>query len=183
LEARPAVPAHAEAFGDLVRRNVDHLRRYLPAVAALRSVEQARVYLAGAADRAARAEAVDWYLFAEGTLCGAVRLNRIEVENRKTSIAYLLDAAHQGRGIVTLAVRAFLGYCFGELGMNRVELMVATENERSIRVAERAGFVREGRLRQAERLDGAFVDLYVYGLLREEFLAGEAVATASCRGT
>jgi ribosomal-protein-serine acetyltransferase len=171
LEARPAVPDQAEALADLVLRNVDHLRQYLPAVAALNSVEKARSHLAGVADRAARAEVLEWYLFAEGVLCGGVRLNKIEVENRKTSIGYLIDAAYQGRGIVTLALRAFLRYCFEALGMNRVELTAATENVRSIRLAERVGFIREGRLREAEWLDGAFVDHFVYGLLRSEFLS------------
>jgi ribosomal-protein-serine acetyltransferase len=38
-------------------------------------------------------------------------------------------------------------------------------------VAERAGFVREGRLRQAERLGGSFAVHYIYGILREEYLS------------
>ncbi len=158
-------------LADLVRRNRDHLRQYLPAVAAIDSVEKARSHLSQVAGRAARAEVLDWHLFADGVLCGAIRLNRIELENRKTSIAYLLDADYQGRGIASLAVRAFLGYCFGELGMNRVDLTCATDNTRSIKVAERAGFVREGCLRQAEWLGGSFVDHYVFGQLRSEYLS------------
>jgi ribosomal-protein-serine acetyltransferase len=171
LEARPAVPADAGAWAEFVRRNADHLRRYLPAVAAMTTVEQTQAHLARVAGRAARGEVLEWYLFADEILCGAVRLNKIEAENRKTSIAYLVGADHQGRGIAALAVRAFLGHCFGELGMNRVELTCATENVRSARVAERVGFIREGRLRQAEWLDASFVDHYVYGLLREDYLA------------
>ena len=169
LKARPAAPADAEALADLARRNADHLRRHLPAVAALHSVEKAQAHLAQVADRASRMEVLDWHLFADDVLCGALRLNKIEVDNRKTSISYLLDAGSQGRGIATLAVRALLEYCFGDLGMNRVELTCATDNVRSIRMAERVGFVREGLLRQAEWLGGAFVDHYIYGLLHSEF--------------
>ena len=169
LVARPAVPADAEALADFVQRNREHLRRYLPAVAALASLEEARSHLAGVADRAGRGEVLEWYLFADGVLCGAARLNKIEMVNRKVSISYLLGADSQGRGFATLTVRALLRYCFEELGMNRVELTCATDNLRSVRVAERAGFVREGVLRQAEWLDGSFVDHYVYGLLHSEF--------------
>jgi ribosomal-protein-serine acetyltransferase len=169
LQARPAVPADAEALADLIRRNEGHLRRYLPAVADMASIELVRSHLAGVADRAARREVLEWYLFADGKLCGAVRLNKIEPENRKASISYLLDADYQGRGIATLAVRAFLGYSFGELALNRVELTCATSNARSISLAERTGFLREGLLREAEFLNGSFVDHYVYGQLRSDF--------------
>ena len=177
LAAHPAVPAHTEALTDLIRRNADHLRQYLPAVAALDSVEEVRAHLALVADRAARSEVLDWHLFAGGLLCGSIRLNRIEPKNRKTSIAYFIDANYHGRGIVTCAVRAILGYCFGELGMNRVELTCATDNVRSIRVAERAGFVREGRLRQAEWLGESFVDHYVYAILLSDYLPTASVSS------
>jgi ribosomal-protein-serine acetyltransferase len=169
LEARPASPADAEAFAALTRRNAEHLRRHLPAVAAIDTVDLARAHLDGVAGRAERGEVLDWLLFADGVLCGAVRLNKIEPQNRKTSIAYLLDEGHQGRGTATLALRAFLAHCFGELGMNRVELTAAVDNERSIRLAERCGLVREGRLRQAELLGGSFVDHFVYAILRSDF--------------
>jgi ribosomal-protein-serine acetyltransferase len=171
LAARPADPAHAEALADFVRRNSDHLRVYLPAVAAIDSVDKARLHLSEAAERAARNEVLEWYLFADGALCGAVRLNKIEIVNRKVSIAYLLGADYQGRGFATLSVRAFLRYCFDDLGMNRVELTCATDNLPSVGVAERAGFVREGVLRQAEWLDGKAADHYVYGILRSDFLS------------
>jgi ribosomal-protein-serine acetyltransferase len=170
LEARPAAPEHAEALADLVQRNTDHLRKHLPAVVEINTTEKAQAHIAGAAGRAERDEVLEWYLFADGVMCGAVRLNKIELANRKVSIAYLLDEAHQGRGIATLALEAFLAYCFGDLGMNRVELTAATDNLRSVRLVERVGFVREGLLRQAEWLGGAFVDHYVYGMLCAEFL-------------
>ncbi len=171
LVARPADLAYAEALADFVQRNNDHLRRYLPAVSAIDSLDKARLHLAEAAGRAARNEVLEWYLFANGDLCGAIRLNKIETLNRKVSIAYLLGADYQGRGFATLCVRTFLRHCFDDLGMNRVELTCATDNLRSVGVAERAGFVREGVLRQAEWLDGKAVDHYVYGILRSDFLS------------
>ena len=71
--------------------------------------------------------------------------------------------------IATCAARSVLVYGFGPLHLNRVELRCASTNERSIRLAERLGFTREGMLRQEEYLNGVFVDHLVYGLLRSEF--------------
>ena len=176
LQARPAAASDAQALADLIRRDADHLRPYLPAlVAALGSAEDARTHFRRVAEQAAREELLEWYVFAGGVLCGAVRLKNIETANRKVSVAYFLAADHQGRGIATRSVRAVLVSCFGELGMNRAELTCATGNGPSVRLAERLGFTREGLLRQAEWLGESFVDHYVYGLLRAEFLATNAV--------
>ena len=140
-------------------------------VAALGSVEDARTHFLRMADLAARGELLEWYLFASGVLCGAVRLKNIDSESRNASIAYFLAAGYEGRGIATQSVRAVLRFAFDALDLNRVELKCATGNGASVRLAERLGFTREGVLRQAEYLEEGFVDLYVFGLLRAEFLA------------
>ena len=58
--------------------------------------------------------------------------------------------------------------------MNRVELRCVPANLPSVRMAERLGFTREGVLRQAELLDGVFMDHAVYGLLRADFNATDS---------
>lgn len=114
-------------------------------------------------------ELFEWHIFADGKLCGAIRLNKIELENRKTSVAYYIGENCQGQGLASSAVRAVIGYCFDKLGFNRIELQCTSSNLASQKVAKRLGFRWEGMLRQAELLDGDYVDLFVYGLLREEF--------------
>src|SRR5437667_277756 len=129
LQARPATASDAQPLADLIRRDADYLRRYLPAmVAALGSAEDARAHFRRVADQAARDELLEWFLFASGVLCGAVRLKNIETLSRKASVAYFLAAGYQGRGIATRSVRAVLAYCFTELHLNRVELTCATDN-------------------------------------------------------
>ncbi len=182
LRALPADLAHAEPLAALVRRNTEHLGRYLPPVAELTTTEAARSHLSDVAGKMARGELLEWYLFADGALCGALRLNNFEPENSKASMAYFLGAEHQGRGIATSAARALLGFGFGDLGLHRVELRCATCNQASIRVAERLKFIREGELRDAERLAGRYVNHYVYGLLQTEFCpepSGEAPSASA----
>ena len=114
-------------------------------------------------------ELFEWHIFAQNKLCGAIRLNKIELGNRKASIAYYIGENCQGQGLASSAVRAVIGYCFEKLGFNRIELQCTSENLGSQKVAKRLGFSWEGMLRQAELLNGSYVDLFVYGLLREDF--------------
>jgi ribosomal-protein-serine acetyltransferase len=158
-------------LAELVRQDNDYLNAWLPKVATLNSVKAAAAHLAASTVRAAAGEVFEWHLFIGDTLCGSVRLKDIDYGDRKAGIGYFVGSRFAGMGIVTGAVRAVLAWCFGPLGLNRVELRCAAGNERSARVAERLGFVREGLLRQDECLHGAFVDHHVYGLLKAEFKA------------
>jgi len=72
---------------------------------------------------------------------------------------------------VTEAVKGALGFVFGPLGAHRVRLECDDTNLRSLRVAERCGFVREGHLRQNHRHADGSVSVsgtLHFGLLRAE---------------
>ena len=81
----------------------------------------------------------------DGTLVGGVA-----VRNRGDRIGDLrwwLYGAHRGHGLATRAVRLLADYALRELNMGRVEARVDPENQRSLRVATRAGLRREGVVR------------------------------------
>ncbi len=84
-------------------------------------------------------------------------------------IGYFVDVAHEGQGYVTEAVQGTLHVLFEDLQAHRVRLRCSDANPRSARVAERCGFLREGHLRQSQKLaDGRVCGEYYYGLLRED---------------
>lgn len=170
----PAQPEHAAALAGFVTHNLDHLRAFLPAVAALATVEDAALYLHAATEWAAQGDVLEWYLFDGDTLCGSIRVKDIDPFDRKGKIGYFLGREYEGRGMMTASMRAVLGHCFSTLQLNRIELRCVATNAPSMTVAHRLGFTREGTLRQDEWLNGAFVDQYVYGLLRAEFLGAGA---------
>ncbi len=61
----------------------------------------------------------------------------------EVEIGFRLAPEYWGRGLATEAVRAVRDYAFEHLGMRRLISMIEPENSRSIRVAEKAGMVRE----------------------------------------
>jgi RimJ/RimL family protein N-acetyltransferase len=117
------------------------------------------------------------FLFAIRPLEGDALLGYIELEgilwmhqHAWLSIA-IGDAAHQGQGYGTEAIGLALRFAFQELNLHRVQLTVFGYNQRAIRVYEKLGFRREGVYREHIQRDGARYDMYLYGILRPEWLA------------
>ncbi len=91
-------------------------------------------------------------------------------ESGVREIGYWLRADARGRGTATSALTLIVAWTFEQPGVARVQLRADPENLASCRVAERAGFIREGVLRQAHwnpRL-GSRRDWAIYSVLRDE---------------
>ncbi len=108
-----------------------------------------------------------------GDIAGGIGLNKFDLENRSTDLGYWLADDKQGKGIVTRSCRAMIFYVFEDLGYNRIELRTNSANTKSVAVASRLGFTREGSMRQSELVNGEFRDLELYSLLRSEWKVNE----------
>ena len=85
-------------------------------------------------------------------------------------IGYFVDKAREGRGYVTEAVRAAMRFVFQNLNAYRLRLECDDTNERSMRVAEHCGMLKEGHLRRNKKnRDGSISGTMIYGLLKSEF--------------
>ncbi|CAB4342850.1 unannotated protein [freshwater metagenome] len=80
------------------------------------------------------------------------------------------------------AMIAHLG--FELLGMNRIGSYSNPENERSTSALEAVGYSREGVLRQWHRHGESYLDVNIFGMLRDDWRASEQASIAiSCEGT
>ncbi len=105
----------------------------------------------------------------QGDLVGSVELRlTLRAERAEMGIA-IHDKTQWGKGLGTDAVRLVVDYAFEELNLNRVQLTTDEENVRAIRCYEKAGFVREGLLRQHRLAGGAFGNTVIMGILRDEW--------------
>ena len=104
-----------------------------------------------------------------GALAGVIGMEPLDWAHRATSIGYWLGAEHQGRGVMTRAVRALVDYAVSEWELNRVEIRAAVGNARSRAIPTRLGFVEEGTLRQAERVGDGYLDSVVYSMLATDW--------------
>lgn len=105
----------------------------------------------------------------DGERAGAMAWERV---NERSKIAHLgglaLDPRFRGRGVADEAARVLQRHLIFERGYHRLQLECYGFNERAIRHAERAGFVREGVKRKAYRRHGEWVDGVMFGLVRED---------------
>jgi RimJ/RimL family protein N-acetyltransferase len=95
-----------------------------------------------------------------------------QVANRRSRIADLGGLAvhpdFRGRRVADQAAQQLQRHLIVDLGYHRLQLEIYGFNERAIRHAERAGFVREGVRRKAYDRRGEWVDGVLFGLVRED---------------
>jgi RimJ/RimL family protein N-acetyltransferase len=98
-----------------------------------------------------------------GELVGSIALHVDSWEYRRGRIGYLVFAAARGRGLAPRATRLLSRWAFDRAGLTRIGILTAVGNRASQRVAEKAGFAREGVLRGY--MDG---DVVSWSLLPDE---------------
>jgi ribosomal-protein-serine acetyltransferase len=107
-------------------------------------------------------------IFVQGEYVGGIGL-RWDPFDVQGEIGYWIAASHEGRGLVTRAVRVLVEVGFRDLGLHRIQIRCGVGNTRSRAIPERLGFVREGVERGAERGAHGFYDVVVYSMLEDEW--------------
>ena len=98
-------------------------------------------------------------------LLGSISLMRFSWHHARAEVGYWLAKEARGHGHTTRAVRLITAWGFRSLGLQRIDLMAATGNPASQRVAERCGFTREAVLRSYLQGKEGRQDMVAYGLL------------------
>ena len=90
-----------------------------------------------------------------------------DVERHSAEVGYWLGESVWGRGIATAALKGSTRYAIGAYDLWRVFAVPFSENTASIRVLEKAGFVREGVMRRSAVKDGRILDQVLYAFIAE----------------
>jgi RimJ/RimL family protein N-acetyltransferase len=93
---------------------------------------------------------------------------RFSWQHARAEVGYWLAKDARGQGHVTRAVRLITDWGFRHLGLERIDLMAATGNPASQRVAERCGFTREAVLRSYMPSKQGRQDMVAFGLLASD---------------
>jgi RimJ/RimL family protein N-acetyltransferase len=104
----------------------------------------------------------------DDALLGAIGLVGLDRGDGSCEVGYWVARPARGRGVATRAVRLLSAWGLRELGLDRIELLVIEGNDASCRVAEAAGYRREGLLRRHREIKGTARDMVMYALRAEE---------------
>jgi RimJ/RimL family protein N-acetyltransferase len=105
---------------------------------------------------------------ADDRVLGALGMSNFDWSDGKAEIGYWMAPEARRRGIGARGTRLLAEWGIRTLRLERIELLANPRNEASQRLAERAGFTREGVLRKYRRRHGIREDLVMYSLLAED---------------
>jgi len=169
IEIKLFETSEAKTLYALADRNRARLRQWLPWVDPTRTPEDVRLFILRVLDQYHSNHGPQTGIWVDGVLSGTVGCHPIDWSNRNCSLGYWIDAAHEGKGMMTRCCAVMLDHVFDELGLHRVEIRCGTGNLRSCAIPERLGFTREGVVREAEWVNDRWVDLVVWGILEEDW--------------
>ncbi len=159
----------AEPATALVRKNLDHLNRWMPWAVEDYSETHALQWISMARIDYAKDGRFGAVICLRGEMIGGIGFHDLDLVHRHASIGYWIDKDHEGRGIVTKCCRVLLQHLFDTMKLHRVQINCNIENTRSRAIPERLGFKFEGVMREVELLGGRFGDWAVYSLLENEW--------------
>lgn len=175
-ELRLLEERHAAELCAMTKQHWRYFRQWMPNFSDVYTLEESRDFIRQCLERFAAGREIPAGIWVAGALAGVISLKGIDLTNRNASLGYYLAATHQGRGLVTEACRILLDYAFGELQLNRVDILCAPGNVRSRAIPQRLGFTEEGTLREIQWLYDHYVDLVVYSMLKSEWKSNDESA-------
>ena len=176
LVVRLARPGMQAAMARFLAENFEgHLDRWsAPAATAFFTEAFWRDRLAIAVEEFHAGRAARFVLQAPGPESGAVigtcnYTNIVRGPFLACHLGYQIARTHEGRGLMAEALRATNAFAFRELRLHRIMANYRPENERSGRLLERLGFVREGMAKDYLFIDGAWRDHVLTALVNPDF--------------
>jgi RimJ/RimL family protein N-acetyltransferase len=168
IEVRPYEAADVDELVAAVRESLAELGPWMPWAHAGYGPDHARTWIdATIAGRASRS-LFDFAVLVDGRFAGACGVNQISWATRVANLGYWVRTSATGQGVAPEAVRRVVAWTFANTDLNRLEIVVACDNARSLRVAEKVGAERDAVLRKRLVVDGRAADAVLHAVIRPD---------------
>jgi ribosomal-protein-serine acetyltransferase len=163
---RPYCDADASEMSAGVRESMETVGRWMPWAKPDFSDYDALCWFARCARARAQDEAHEFGIFSEGgRFIGGCGLNQFSRVNKSCNLGYWVRQSEQGKGAATAATLALTRLAFESLGLARVEIVIAEDNQPSIAVARKAGAVHECLARNRLQIHGQATAAHVFSFV------------------
>lgn len=169
ISLRPPLAELANPIFKIVYHQRAYLRQWLPWVDHTKTVKDTAIFLEESRIFNDSKKRFTTFIFWEDELVGSIGFVNIDEGNKIGEIGYWLHQEYQGKGIVGQTCKTLVAYGFTKLQLNRIEIKVASKNQKSRAIPNRLGFQHEATLREALQLYETFHDLEIYSLLHSEW--------------
>lgn len=149
-----------------IMRSDPELLRYVDRDPA-KTIDEARSFIQLITDNLDNNVGVSWAMTLKDSdkMIGSIAIWRIDKENHRGEIGYVLLTEYQGKGLMLEAIQAVADYGFKEMKLHSLEANINPDNLASQNVLERTGFVREAYFRENYHYNGKFIDSAIYSLI------------------
>jgi RimJ/RimL family protein N-acetyltransferase len=167
---RPYRLSDADETYRAIRESLAELSPWLPFAHKDYSIKESRMWIKKRPGEWKKGIAYDFAIIdaRDGSLLGGCGLNNIDKENRRANLGYWVRTSRMGQGVAPSATLLLANWGFKELSLKRIEILVATGNKRSLRVAEKAGAQREGILRNRLLIHDKAYDAVMHSLIPQD---------------
>ncbi|WP_269236354.1 GNAT family N-acetyltransferase [Flavobacterium flavigenum] len=133
----------------------------------VKTTEDALGHIAMIEEKIVKNEGVNWGITLKGSpeIIGIIGFYRLQPENYRAEIGYMLLPEFHGKGIITEALKRLISYGFDDIKLHSIEAVIDPENFASEKVLQKCNFVKEAHLKEAEFYDGKFLDKVIYSLI------------------
>jgi ribosomal-protein-serine acetyltransferase len=176
ITLRPYAPKDAEEVCRAVRESLPEMYPWMPWAHRDYTLNESRRFIKLVPKNWREGAAYEFGMFnaADGAYMGGCGLNRFDWPNLTANLGYWVRSSRMGRGFAPAAVVLLAGWGFRKLGLRRIEIMVAVENSRSRRVAEKVGAQHEATMRNRLFLFGKNHDAMLYSLVPADLVGRDA---------
>ncbi len=152
-----------------LRGNPDTMK-YIPRPLA-KSKEDALAHIAMIEEKIVNNTGINWGITIKGSpkIIGIIGHYKISPENHRAEIGYMSFPETNGKGYMSEAIKAVIGYGFKQMNLHSIEAIIDPENTASERVLQKNGFVKEAHILENELWDGKFLDTVIYSLLKRNW--------------
>ena len=114
-------------------------------------------------------ETICWAVTLKNTtqLIGTISYHRIERENYRAELGYMLMPAHWQKGFISEAIPSVIDYGFSKMNLHSIEANINPANEVSRKTLQKFGFKKEAYFKENYFYDGKFLDSEIYSLVKQ----------------